>query len=204
MSRRSEDVLSYRRNRRFVYRILAVSLGYFNPPPNSCQQRMAGRSPRPALKRLFPPETNGDTPLADRARRLDSGCGKRRAALPHASGASPPLRRLTLARPGVRRFASLRSFVQRRLAYSRALPPRSAEVANRVRQAPLATKLPCPNRPFTPSRPTAVGALGRAAHHPSGACRTPFATRHPPSAHSATVLVRVTALAPSSPISRRA
>ena len=38
--------------------------------PNSCQQRMAGRSPLSGLKPLFPPETNGVTPLAGRARRL--------------------------------------------------------------------------------------------------------------------------------------
>ena len=38
--------------------------------PNFAFKRMAGRSPRPALKRLVHPKTHGVTPLADRARRL--------------------------------------------------------------------------------------------------------------------------------------
>ena len=37
------------------------------------------------LKPLFSPETDGVTPLADAARRLDVSCGKRRAALPLGS-----------------------------------------------------------------------------------------------------------------------
>jgi hypothetical protein len=43
------------------------------------------------LKPLFSPEMHGVTPLADAARRLDVSCGKRRAALPLAPGASPRL-----------------------------------------------------------------------------------------------------------------
>ena len=38
--------------------------------PNFAFKWPAGRSPRPGLKPLFSPETNGVGPLADRARRL--------------------------------------------------------------------------------------------------------------------------------------
>ena len=43
--------------------------------------------------------------------------------------------------------------------------------------------------------PCRVRRLLQRRHHPRGVCRTQVATRRPPFAHSATVLVRVTALA---------
>ena len=57
-----------------------------------------------------------------------------------------------------------------------------------VRKAPLHTLATNRGRRFAHGRP-----------RPSGACRTPCATRHPPFAHSATVLVRATALATTRP-----
>jgi hypothetical protein len=52
----------------------------------------------PGLKPLFPPETHGVTSLADAARRFDVSCGKRRAALPLAHGASPRLSERSVSR----------------------------------------------------------------------------------------------------------
>jgi hypothetical protein len=64
--------------------------------PNFSQQLMAGRSPRSGLKPLLPAEMHGVTSLADAARRHLVSCGKRRAALPPACGASPQLSETTL------------------------------------------------------------------------------------------------------------
>jgi len=60
-------------------------------PPNFSLQPTAGRSSARRPSRLRDPKRLGVTPLADAARRRDVSCGKRRAALPVAHGASPQL-----------------------------------------------------------------------------------------------------------------
>jgi hypothetical protein len=60
-------------------------------PPNFSLQLSAGRSLARRPSHLRDPKRLGVTPLADAARRIDVRCGKRRAALPLAHGASPQL-----------------------------------------------------------------------------------------------------------------
>ena len=66
-------------------------------PANYCQKLSAGRSPLPGLKPLFAPEMRDVIPLADRIAFFELNRGKRAAIAPHAHGASPQLRRHTLA-----------------------------------------------------------------------------------------------------------
>ena len=72
-------------------------------PPNCCQKLSAGRSPLPGLKPLCAPEMRDVIPLADRVAFFELERGKRAAIAPHASGASPQLRRPTLGRRTKRR-----------------------------------------------------------------------------------------------------
>lgn len=68
------------------------------PAPNFSLQLTVGRSLARRPSRLPCPPRHGVTPLADAARRHFVSCGKRRAALPLAHGASPQLSERSVSR----------------------------------------------------------------------------------------------------------